>query len=153
MAAKTVAGSCIDLFWNRSFSLDASLFPWRVPGAEHLRQRLSRHIYAREFTLARARALRGAFQRRNVLFAGPGVMQSFDIAVVGAGIAGARLSRRVLTRAGKRVVLLLEMESQAGYHTTGRSAAIFAPSLRPCGDPRPCPRLPVVLSKLPPEGV
>ena len=56
-------------------------------------------------------------------------MQRFDIAVVGAGIAGASVAAR-LARAGKHVALL-DMESQAGYHTTGRSAAIFAPSYGP----------------------
>jgi len=56
-------------------------------------------------------------------------MQSFDIAVIGAGIAGASVAAR-LTQAGKRVVLC-EMENQAGYHTTGRSAAIFAPTYGP----------------------
>ena len=56
-------------------------------------------------------------------------MQRFDIALVGAGIAGASVAAR-LARAGKHVALL-DMESQAGYHTTGRSAAIFAPSYGP----------------------
>ncbi|HCW83259.1 MAG: FAD-binding oxidoreductase [Planktotalea sp.] len=56
-------------------------------------------------------------------------MQRFDIAVVGAGISGASVAAR-LARAGKHVALL-DMESQAGYHTTGRSAAIFAPSYGP----------------------
>jgi D-arginine dehydrogenase len=48
-----------------------------------------------------------------------------DVVVIGAGIAGASvgyfLSRRVR-------VVLLERESQPGYHTTGRSAALFAES-------------------------
>lgn len=55
--------------------------------------------------------------------------QTFDIAVIGAGIAGASVAAR-LAMAGKRVVVL-EMESQAGYHTTGRSAAVFAPNYGP----------------------
>ena len=49
----------------------------------------------------------------------------FDIAVIGAGMAGASLAFE-LARAGVRVVLL-ERESQPGYHTTGRSAALYAP--------------------------
>lgn len=53
----------------------------------------------------------------------------YDIAVIGAGIAGASAAAN-LARAGQRVVLL-EMERQAGYHTTGRSAAVFAPSYGP----------------------
>ena len=55
--------------------------------------------------------------------------QNFDIAVIGAGIAGASVAAH-LSQAGKRVALL-EMESQAGYHTTGRSAAVYAPSYGP----------------------
>lgn len=55
--------------------------------------------------------------------------QTFDIAVIGAGIAGASVAAR-LAMAGKRVAVL-EMESQAGYHTTGRSAAVFAPNYGP----------------------
>lgn len=49
----------------------------------------------------------------------------FDIAIVGAGIAGASLGWRL---AARTKVLLLERESQAGYHSTGRSAAMFMPS-------------------------
>lgn len=55
--------------------------------------------------------------------------KQYDIAVIGAGIAGASVAAR-LAQSGKRVVLL-EMESQPGYHTTGRSAAVFAPSYGP----------------------
>jgi D-arginine dehydrogenase len=45
-----------------------------------------------------------------------------DIAVIGAGIAGASLAYEL---AAQRRVLLLERESQPGYHATGRSAALF----------------------------
>ncbi|MCX7558418.1 FAD-binding oxidoreductase [Sulfitobacter sp. F26204] len=55
--------------------------------------------------------------------------QEFDIAVIGAGIAGASVAA-YLAQAGKRIALL-EMESQPGYHTTGRSAAVYAPSYGP----------------------
>lgn len=47
----------------------------------------------------------------------------FDIAVVGAGIAGASAAAELAASAR---VVLLEMESQAGFHATGRSAAFFA---------------------------
>lgn len=50
-------------------------------------------------------------------------MQTWDVAIVGAGMAGASLAWE-LTRAGVSV-LLLERESQPGYHSTGRSAALF----------------------------
>ena len=48
---------------------------------------------------------------------------SVDIVVIGAGIAGASVGWQ-LAQAGQRV-LVLERESQPGYHTTGRSAALF----------------------------
>jgi len=48
-----------------------------------------------------------------------------DIAVIGAGMAGASLAAEV---AGRASVLLLEAEDQPGYHSTGRSAAFWAES-------------------------
>ncbi|WP_088280416.1 FAD-binding oxidoreductase [Ideonella sp. A 288] len=45
-----------------------------------------------------------------------------DIAIVGAGIAGAALAWHLAPQAG---VLLLEREAQPGLHSTGRSAAMF----------------------------
>lgn len=48
----------------------------------------------------------------------------YDVVIIGGGIAGAGAGYE-LARAGKQVVLL-ERESQPGYHTTGRSAALFA---------------------------
>jgi len=47
----------------------------------------------------------------------------FDFIVIGAGIAGASIGAHLAMR-GR--VLLLEAESQPGYHTTGRSAALFS---------------------------
>ncbi|WP_159588109.1 NAD(P)/FAD-dependent oxidoreductase [Chelativorans xinjiangense] len=47
---------------------------------------------------------------------------STDIAVIGAGIAGAGIAAAL---ALEHDVLLLEQEDQPGYHSTGRSAAIF----------------------------
>ena len=46
----------------------------------------------------------------------------YDTLIIGAGIAGASLAYRL---AGQRQVLLLEREAQPGYHSTGRSAAMF----------------------------
>lgn len=46
----------------------------------------------------------------------------YDFAVIGAGIVGASFAARVGTRAR---VLLLEAEPQPGYHSTGRSAALY----------------------------
>lgn len=51
--------------------------------------------------------------------------EKFDIVVIGAGIAGAGLAAEL--RAGLRVAVL-EQEAQPGYHSTGRSAAVFAES-------------------------
>ncbi|MEO8059176.1 MAG: FAD-dependent oxidoreductase [Burkholderiales bacterium] len=59
-------------------------------------------------------------------------MREFDVAIVGAGIAGASLAYHL---AGRRSVLLLEREAQPGYHSTGRSAAMFMESYGP-----PCVR-------------
>jgi len=50
----------------------------------------------------------------------------FDVVVVGAGIAGASVACE-LQRTGTRT-LLLERESQPGWHATGRSAAVFLKS-------------------------
>ena len=48
---------------------------------------------------------------------------TWDVVVIGAGMAGASVGWQ-LAQAGQRV-LVLERESQPGYHTTGRSAALF----------------------------
>src|SRR6478609_650724 len=47
---------------------------------------------------------------------------SYDIAVVGAGMAGASLAAELAPHAK---VLLAEAEAQPGYHATGRSAAFW----------------------------
>src|SRR5687768_10747121 len=47
-------------------------------------------------------------------------MEQFDLVIVRAGMAGASLAWAL---APHRRVLVLEQESQAGYHSTGRSAA------------------------------
>lgn len=53
---------------------------------------------------------------------------SFDIAVIGAGIAGASVASEL---AASHRVVLIERESQPGYHTTGRSAALFSETYGP----------------------
>ncbi|NUH66844.1 FAD-binding oxidoreductase [Sulfitobacter sp. S0837] len=53
---------------------------------------------------------------------------NFDCIVIGAGIAGASVAAELST---DRRVLLLERESQPGYHTTGRSAALFTVAYGP----------------------
>jgi D-arginine dehydrogenase len=52
----------------------------------------------------------------------------FDVAIVGAGIAGASLAHALAPQAR---VLLLEREDQPGRHSTGRSAAMFMESYGP----------------------
>ncbi len=46
----------------------------------------------------------------------------FDFAIIGAGMAGASAAYELADRAR---VMVLERESQPGYHTTGRSAALY----------------------------
>lgn len=48
----------------------------------------------------------------------------YDYLIVGAGIAGCSLAYQ-LTKSNQASVLVLEQESQPGYHSTGRSAAMF----------------------------
>jgi D-arginine dehydrogenase len=48
--------------------------------------------------------------------------ESFDVAIVGAGIAGASLAY-FLSERGITDVLVVEREAQPGYHASGRSAA------------------------------
>jgi D-arginine dehydrogenase len=45
-----------------------------------------------------------------------------DIVVIGGGIAGASAAYEL---AAERSVVLVERERSCGYHTTGRSAALF----------------------------
>jgi len=54
--------------------------------------------------------------------------RSYDIAVIGAGIAGASVAAELAEYAS---VLLIEKENHPGYHSTGRSAAMFIPSYGP----------------------
>jgi len=52
----------------------------------------------------------------------------FDVAIIGAGIVGASCAYAL---APTHRVLLVETESQPGYHTTGRSAALFEEAYGP----------------------
>lgn len=54
----------------------------------------------------------------------------FDVAIIGAGIAGASLAYFL---APHLRVVLLEREAQPGFHSTGRSAALFMESYGPPG--------------------
>ena len=48
--------------------------------------------------------------------------ESYDIAVIGAGMAGASIAAELAPHAR---VLLAEAEPMPGYHATGRSAAFW----------------------------
>ena len=50
-------------------------------------------------------------------------MLETDFLIIGAGIAGASIAYRLAPEAN---VILVDMEAQADYHTTGRSAAFYA---------------------------
>jgi len=58
-------------------------------------------------------------------------MREFDFILIGAGIAGASLAWRLAQSTPPARVLLIERESQPGYHSTGRSAAMFMESYGP----------------------
>lgn len=49
-------------------------------------------------------------------------VEAYDIIVIGAGMAGASVAATLAKDAN---VLMLESEDQPGYHTTGRSAALY----------------------------
>jgi D-arginine dehydrogenase len=53
---------------------------------------------------------------------------AFDIIVIGSGIAGTSAAAHL---AETHKVLVLEREEQPGYHSTGRSAAMFEPNYGP----------------------
>ncbi|MGL5838061.1 MAG: NAD(P)/FAD-dependent oxidoreductase [Sphingorhabdus sp.] len=50
-------------------------------------------------------------------------MTLYDVAIIGAGIAGASLAAKLCV---DRKTILIEAEEQAGYHATGRSAAFWS---------------------------
>jgi D-arginine dehydrogenase len=54
--------------------------------------------------------------------------QDFDVVIIGAGIAGASVAHFLAPHGH---VAIVEREDQPGYHSTGRSAAVFAPSYGP----------------------
>ena len=54
--------------------------------------------------------------------------QDFDAVVIGAGIAGASVAHFLAPHSR---VAIVEREAQPGVHSTGRSAAYFAPSYGP----------------------
>src|ERR1051326_5823752 len=72
----------------------------------------------------------------------------FDVAVIGAGMAGASVAAFLSEH---RRVALIEAEEQAGYHTTGRSAALWTANYGP-PDVRLLTRLSRPFFEAPPDG-
>jgi D-arginine dehydrogenase len=76
------------------------------------------------------------------------MQQVFDVVVIGAGMAGASVAAFLSEH---RRVALLEAEEVAGYHTTGRSAALWTANYGP-PDVRLLTRLSREFFETPPEG-
>jgi D-arginine dehydrogenase len=74
--------------------------------------------------------------------------QDFDVVVIGAGMAGATAAAFLST---EKHVALIEAEEVAGYHTTGRSAAIWIQNYGP-PDVRELTRLSRPFYEAPPAG-
>ncbi|PWC34011.1 FAD-binding oxidoreductase [Azospirillum sp. TSO35-2] len=55
-------------------------------------------------------------------------MERVDVLVIGAGMAGASAAYEL---SAQRTVVVLERESQPGYHSTGRSAALYTQTYGP----------------------
>ncbi len=55
-------------------------------------------------------------------------MRECDYLIIGAGIAGASAAYHM---GGEGSVIILEREDQPGYHSTGRSAAVFTENYGP----------------------
>src|SRR4029077_12101331 len=54
----------------------------------------------------------------------------YEIVIIGAGMAGAAAGYALARSRGSAAgILLIERESQPGYHSTGRSAALYEPAL------------------------
>jgi D-arginine dehydrogenase len=55
---------------------------------------------------------------------------TYNVAIIGAGMAGAAAGYVLAqSRGNAEKIILIERESQPGYHSTGRSAALYEPAL------------------------
>lgn len=75
-------------------------------------------------------------------------MKPYDVAIIGAGMVGASIAYHLAPRMR---VLLLEAESAAGYHSTGRSAALYTEAYGPPGV-RALTRASATFFRRPPDG-
>lgn len=78
-------------------------------------------------------------------------MTDCEIAVVGGGIAGASIASALVGHLAAGAVCVLEMEDSPGYHTTGRSAALFSKTYGP-SPVRALSRASETFFKYPPDG-
>jgi D-arginine dehydrogenase len=88
------------------------------PIHEQARARLNREDRREHQSVVQGMASIGA----NSLFRQESNVTQTDIIVIGAGIAGASVAAHL---AETQRVVLIEREERAGYHSTGRSAALF----------------------------
>ena len=87
----------------------------RLQPAGHADDRRARS--PRRFAAATERAARGLQEDQG--------MSRTDVAIIGAGIAGASLAAAL---AADAEVVLIEAEARCGFHASGRSAAVFVPN-------------------------
>jgi D-arginine dehydrogenase len=96
-----------------------STYRWRLRGVAQ--SILAGRLFPVEPGCVRGAGIRGESRRAEGSL---GLVEkiSTDVAIVGAGIAGAGLASEL---AGELEVVLIEQEDRPGYHSTGRSAAVF----------------------------
>jgi D-arginine dehydrogenase len=66
----------------------------------------------------------------------------YDYLIIGAGISGAAAAYELSTHG---TVIVIEAESMPGYHSTGRSAALYTPNY---GDPVAINMTPILIKLL-----
>ena len=105
---------------------DRLVSPAAIRRVARLLPRAELHMFPPPRTSSCARPTRSAARRSpGSTPSSPGMPDDRDILIVGAGMAGASLAAEL---AGMRAVMILEAESQPGYHATGRSAAFWSES-------------------------
>jgi len=90
--------------------------------ALHRRRRVGHGVRPRSMPDSSRRSPRANDPSQETTMRAMGSIAAADVVVIGAGIAGASLGHFL---APHRRTVLLEREGQPGYHSTGRSAALF----------------------------